>query len=156
MSEIKSITSVPALELKGKNVIVRCDFNVQVFEGKIMDDLRVRKTLPTIQFLRDAGARIILISHIESKDGTGLRPICEHINEKYSEKTGIVTFVEDFKSENTANTIASMKDGEITLFENLRIDAREKSNDIEFAKLLASYADIYVNDAQWLVCPRCF
>ena len=147
MNEIKSITSVPAVELKGKKVLVRCDFNVQVFEGKIMDDLRVRKTLPTIQFLRDAGARIILISHIESKDSTGLRPICEHINEKYSEKTGIVTFIEDFKSKNTANTIASMKDGEITLFENLRIDAREKSNDIEFAKLLASYADIYVNDA---------
>ena len=99
MNEIKSITSVPVSELKGKKVIVRCDFNVQVFEGKIMDDLRVRKTLPTIQFLRDAGARIILISHIESKDGTGLRPICEHINEKYSEKTGVVTFIEDFKSE---------------------------------------------------------
>jgi phosphoglycerate kinase len=147
MSEIKSITSVPASELKGKKVIVRCDFNVQVFEGKIMDDLRVRKTLPTIQFLRDACARIILISHIESKDGTGLRPICEHINEKYSEKTGVVTFVENFKAENTASTIANMKDGEITLFENLRMDAREKSNDIEFAKLLASYADIYVNDA---------
>lgn len=98
--EIESITSVPANDLKGKKVIVRCDFNVQVFEGKIMDDLRVRKTLPTIQFLRDAGARVILISHIESKDGTGLRPICEHINEKYSEKTGIVTFVDDFRAEN--------------------------------------------------------
>ncbi len=147
MSEIKSITSVPTTELKGKRVIVRCDFNVQVFEGKIMDDLRVRKTLPTIQFLRDAGVRIILISHIESKDGTGLRPICEYINETYTKECGVVTFVSDFQSEDAASTIANMKDGEITLIENLRIDAREKSNDIEFAKLLASYADIYVNDA---------
>ncbi|MDQ5911915.1 MAG: phosphoglycerate kinase [Patescibacteria group bacterium] len=147
MSEIKSITSVPTTELKGKRVIVRCDFNVQVFEGKIMDDLRVRKTLPTIQFLRDAGARVILISHIESKDGTGLKPVCEYINETYTKECGVVTFVSDFQSEDAASTIANMKDGEITLIENLRIDAREKSNDIEFAKLLASYADIYVNDA---------
>jgi len=163
MSEIKSITSVPASELKGKKVIVRCDFNVQVFEGKIMDDLRVRKTLPTIQFLRDAGARIILISHIESKDGTGLRPICDHINKVYSEKTGAVTFIEDFRAEggvaqgameNSTNTntrakeiIDGMKDGDVVLFENLRIDGGEKSNDPEFAKLLASYAEAYVNDA---------
>lgn len=152
MSEIKSITSVPVSELKGKRVIVRCDFNVQVFEGKIMDDLRVRKTLPTIQFLRDAGARIILISHIESKDGTGLRPICEHINEKYSEKTGTVTFVEDFRVADGANIhakeiINAMKDGGVVLLENLRIDGGEKSNDPEFAKLLALYAEVYVNDA---------
>ena len=147
MSEIKSITSVPVSEFKGKRVIVRCDFNVQVFEGKIMDDLRVRKTLPTIQFLRDAGARIILISHIESKDGTGLKPVCEYINETYAKECGVVTFVSDFQAEDTASAIANMKDGEITLFENLRIDAREKSNDIEFAKLLASYAEVYVNDA---------
>lgn len=155
--EIESITSVPANDLKGKKVIVRCDFNVQVFEGKIMDDLRVRKTLPTIQFLRDAGARVILISHIESKDGTGLRPICEHINEKYSEKTGIVTFVDDFRAENGSvgdNTnihakeiVDAMKDGDVVLFENLRIDGGEKSNSAEFAELLASYAEMYVNDA---------
>jgi phosphoglycerate kinase len=152
MSEIKLITSVPASELKGKKVIVRCDFNVQVFEGKIMDDLRVRKTLPTIQFLRDAGARIILISHIESKDGTGLRPICEHINEKYSEKTGTLTFIEDFRAVDGANIHAkeivdAMKDGDVILYENLRIDGGEKSNSIEFAELLASYAEMYVNDA---------
>lgn len=156
-SEINSITSVPASELKGKRVIVRCDFNVQVFEGKIMDDLRVRKTLPTIQFLRDAGARVILISHIESKDGTGLRPICDHINEKYSERTGIVAFVDDFRAENGAvgddanvhakEIVDAMKDGDVVLFENLRIDGGEKINDPKFAKLLASYAELYVNDA---------
>lgn len=150
--EIKSITSVPTSELKGKRVIVRCDFNVQVFEGKIMDDLRVRKTLPTIQFLRDAGARVILISHIESKDDTGLRPICDHINKVYSEKTGTVTFIEDFRAEGGADIraeeiIDAMKDGDVVLFENLRIDGGEKSNDPELAKLLASYAEVYVNDA---------
>lgn len=145
--EIKSITSVPASELKGKKVIVRCDFNVQVFEGKIMDDLRVRKTLPTISFLRAAGAKVVLISHIESKDGTGLRPVCEYINQTYSAECGLVAFVEDFRLENTPIIIAKMKDGDVVLFENLRIDSREKSNDPEFAKLLASYAEVYVNDA---------
>jgi phosphoglycerate kinase len=93
---IKTITEIPASEFTGKRVIVRCDFNVQVFEGKIMDDLRIRKTLPTISYLKEAGARIMLISHNESKDGTGLRPICEHINEKYAKECGIVTFIENF------------------------------------------------------------
>jgi phosphoglycerate kinase len=147
ITEIKSIESVPSSELKGKRVIVRCDFNVQVFEGKILDDLRIRKTLPTIMLLRAAGAKVILISHIESKDGTGLKPVCEYINETYSKECGIVTFVSDFEAENMPNILANMKDGEVVLFENLRIDEREKGNNMEFAKLLASYADIYVNDA---------
>ncbi|MCF7865542.1 MAG: phosphoglycerate kinase [Candidatus Pacebacteria bacterium] len=151
MSEIttmvKSITSVQSSELKGKRVIVRCDFNIQVFGGKILDDLRIRKTLPTISYLRNAGAKIILISHIESKDGTGLKPVCEYMNETYAKECGVVMFVSDFQSENMPNIMANMKDGEIAMFENLRIDSREKNNDIEFAKLLASYADIYVNDA---------
>ncbi len=145
---IKSIANVSKAELKGKRVIVRCDFNVQVFEGKILDDLRIRKTLPTITYLRNAGAKIILISHIESKDGTGLRPVCEYINETYNAECGTVSFVTDFtNTENTLRVIAGMNEGDIILFENLRIDPREKVNDIEFAKLLASYADLYVNDA---------
>lgn len=148
MNEIKQVTSVPGSELKGKRVIVRCDFNVQVFEGKILDDLRIRKTLPTISFLREAGAKIILISHIESKDGTGLEPVCRHLNDTYASKCGTVSFVKDFRNtESTMHAIAGMKEGEAILFENLRIDEREKANDTEFAKLLASYADLYVNDA---------
>lgn len=147
MSEIKLITGVGATELKDKRVMVRCDFNVQVFEGKILDDLRIKKTLPTIKYLREAGAKVILISHIESKDGTGLKPVCEYINATYSKECGYVTFVSDFEAPNMPNIMTHMKEGEVVLFENLRIDPREKSNDIEFVKLLASYADIYVNDA---------
>jgi phosphoglycerate kinase len=147
MNEIKQITSIPSLELKGKRVIVRCDFNVQVFEGKILDDLRIRKTLPTILFLREAGAKLILISHIESKDGTGLEPVCKHFNDTYAAQCGTVSFVKDFRLVETMSTIDTMKEGDVVLFENLRIDEREKANDIEFAKLLAPYADIYVNDA---------
>lgn len=147
MSEIKPITSVVETELKGKRVIVRCDFNMQVFEGKVLDDLRLRKTLPTIKFLRAAGAKVILISHIESKDGTGLKPICEYMNEKYLAECGLVTFVSDFEAEHMPNIMANMKGGEVSLFENLRVNAGEKANDEGFAKLLASYADIYVNDA---------
>lgn len=147
IQEIKSITSIPVSELKDKRVIVRCDFNVQVFEGKILDDLRIRKTIPSIEFLRNSGAKIILISHIESKDGTGLKPVCEHINEKYSSQTGIVTFVSDFKSHSAQDFVHTMKGGEVVLFENLRVDEGEKKNDSSFSKFLASFGDIYVNDA---------
>lgn len=147
MQSITAITSVPTSEFKGKRVIVRCDFNVQIFEGRILDDLRIRKTIPTIEFLRNAGAKIILISHIESKDGTGLHPVCEHINEKYSAETGIVAFIQDFRGADAQDMISHMKEGDVVLFENLRIDEGEKSNSEEFSKLLASFADIYVNDA---------
>ncbi len=147
MNEIRQITNIPSSELKGKRVIVRCDFNVQVFEGKILDDLRIRKTLPTISFLREVGAKLILVSHIESKDGTGLDPVCRHLNDTYATQCGTVSFVKDFRLTETMSTVNTMNDGDVVLFENLRIDEREKANDIEFAKLLASYADIYVNDA---------
>ena len=144
---MKTITEIPASEFKGKRVMVRCDFNIQVFEGKIMDDLRVRKTLPTISFLRDAGARVMLISHNESKDGTGLRPVCEHINETYGKECGVVTFIENFGTADAKHILESMQDGDVALFENLRVDEREKKNDIDFAKELAALADVYVNDA---------
>lgn len=142
-----AITTLSPEELKGKRVIVRCDFNVQVFEGKILDDLRVRKTLPTIEFLRKAGARVILISHIESKDGTGLRPVCTHMNATYVKQCGVVVFVENFLSDQAKAAVENMNDGDVALFENLRTDEGEKKNDPVFAEALAAYADIYVNDA---------
>ncbi len=148
---IKSITELGQVELKGKRVLVRVDFNVQVYEGKILDDLRVRKTLPTIKFLRDAGAKIILISHIESKDDTGLRPVADYISAHYAAECGEVKFVENFLSESSREvcsaTNENFKNGQVVLFENLRTSEGEKANDPEFAKHLASFADIYVNDA---------
>ena len=139
-----------ATDLKGKRVIVRCDFNVPVSEdGHVLDDLRIKKTIPTITFLKEAGAKIILISHIEGKAaklGGGvdtLEPVSKYINATYTTEFGQVNFVKDFLNFDES----SMTEGDVVLFENLRIDAGEKKNDIEFAKKLASFADVYVNDA---------
>jgi len=139
-----------ATELKGKRVLVRCDFNVPVSEhGTVLDDLRIKKTIPTIEFLRQSGAKIILVSHIEGKAaklGGGvdtLEPVSSYINSIYTKEFGQVTFAKDFLNFDTS----TMNEGDVVLFENLRVDTGEKKNDIEFAKKLASFADVYVNDA---------
>ena len=127
--KIKSIKE--AENLKGKKVVVRVDFNVPVADGKIIDDLRIRVAMPTIEYLKSEGAKVILISHIESVPSLQL----------VAEKMGI-KFVKDFM-----NWDGKIEEGEVVLFENLRTNPGEKANDPEFAKVLASYADIYVNDA---------
>lgn len=144
---IQTITSLTKEQLQNKKVLVRVDFNVQVFEGKILDDLRIRKTLPTISFLRNNGAKIILMSHIESKDGTGLKPVCEYINERYGEECGIVSFIKDIQSDAAIQIVSNMKEGDVVLLENLRTNDGEKKNEAEFSKLVASFGDMYVNDA---------
>ncbi len=133
--KIKSIKE--AGNLSGKRVMVRVDFNVPVIEGKILDDLRIRVAMPTIEYLKSEGAKVILISHIESTSTLEL----------VAEKMG-VQLVKDFM-----NWTPDMQDGEVVLFENLRSNEGEKKNDLEFSKKLASYADIYVNDA-FPVCHR--
>lgn len=139
-----------ATELKGKRVIVRCDFNVPVSEeGNVLDDLRIKKTIPTVEFLRQVGAKIILISHIEGKAaklGGGvdtLEPVAKYINSTYTSQFGQVAFVKDL----TGFDVQSVNDSDVVLLENLRTDSGEKKNDIDFAKKLASLADVYVNDA---------
>lgn len=144
---ILSIASLGKEQLQGKTMLVRVDFNVQVYEGKILDDLRIRKTLPTIAYLRDCGARLVLVSHNESKDGTGLKPVCEYINTVYQNECGTVRFIADFMSPDTKSQVQGLNDGEVILFENLRVNPGEKANDPEFAAYLASMADLYVNDA---------
>lgn len=137
MQSIRDIQNV-----KGKKVIVRVDFNVPIQGGVVVDDLRIQKSLPTIMYLKEQGARIILISHLEGKGGASLEPVAEHLKSYFP-----LTFVKDFINESTRNIIDTMEDGDVVLFENLRICEGEKKNDTTFAAQLASYADIYVNDA---------
>lgn len=151
---MKSIQDTDKLEFKGKKVIVRCDFNVPVSdEGVVRDDLRIRKTLPTIKYLREAGAKLLLVSHIEGKKAKlenavdSLRPVFEHIESNYHDIFGSVTFIEDALSEQTKNIVDAMNDGDVILFENLRRYEGEKGNDMQFARSLASLGDVYVNDA---------
>jgi phosphoglycerate kinase len=158
-SKINKLSNINE-SLSGKTVLVRCDFNTALDDsGNVIDDLRIRKTLPTISFLREKGAKIVLISHIENKNGFGLESVFKYIQNKYGDIVGDIKFVsepyaESLNSENenvaqVKNTIASMSDGQVVLFENLRNGKGEKENSIEFAKYLVDItkADMYVNDA---------
>ena len=129
-------------ELKGKKVLIRVDFNVPIENGKVVDPYRIEKSLPTINFLREKGARLLLISHLDEKSGETLRPVAEYI-EKYFP----VKFSDDFFGEQSLNAITELHEGEVVLFENLRNNEGEESNDKAFAKNLASLGEIYVNDA---------
>lgn len=136
----KTIDEAP--NLKGKRVVLRLDLNVPITDGKIENDFRIRQSMPTVEFLRNAGAKIIAISHIEGKGSQTLFPVYEYLKKILS-----VTFVEKYPSPELERSVASLKDGEMLLLENLRIDPREKQNDESFAKELAALGDVYVNEA---------
>ena len=137
--------------VKGKKVLVRCDFNVPMDKatGAITDDKRIKAALPTIKYLMDNGAAVILCSHLgkpkgEWKESLSLAPVAVRLEEVLGAK---VTFAKDIIGEDAKAKAAALKDGEVMLLENLRFDKREEKNDPEFAKELASMAEIYVSDA---------
>lgn len=130
-------------DLKGKRVLVRVDFNVPVIDGKVTDDFRIERAMPTIEFLKTAGARTILISHCEGGTET-LRPMFDYLRVKTG-GTLPTRFCEDYITD--AKCFDDLKDGDVVLCENVRLWGGEKKNDPEFAKQLASLADIYVDDA---------
>lgn len=125
--------------MKGKKVLLRVDLNVPVKNGVVDDTFRIIKTLPTIEKLREEGAKVILLSHVSKKDGS-LRPVSEYLRNYFPLK-----FVEDvYKAK---EVVDSMDDTEVVLFENLRKWDGEESNDPSFAKHLASFGDLYINEA---------
>lgn len=127
--------------LKGKKVLVRVDFNVPVQDGVVLDDFRIKKSIPTIKFLKSKGAKVILISHL-GKGGDSLSVVAPVLNK--SIKT---TFIPEIVGENVSNAVAEMKNGDVVLLENLRNNKGEQGGDKNFAKLLAELGDIYVNEA---------
>ena len=179
--------NIEDIEVSGKTVLVRCDFNVPMKDGVITSDKRIVEALPTVKYLMDKGAKVILCSHMgkphniftegfgltkkekkavealpeaerdaakaeylakaakSDKKKLTLKPVCDRINELLGAKK--VTFAEDIIGEDAKAKIAAMKAGEAVLLENTRFDAREEKNGADFAKELASYADIFVNDA---------
>ncbi len=149
---MKTLVDIP--NLQGVKVLLRADFNVPMKNGIIGDDFRIRKTMPTINFLRGKGARVILISHIETAEGLNdgvatksleKRPTLAPVAD-YFKKNGLpVAFVKNFAA--AFNMSEHLKDGDMILLENLRENPEEKANDKAFAKQLASLADVYVNDA---------
>jgi len=145
----KTVANLSASDLSGKRVFVRADFNVPIDGGKITDDTRIRAALPTIQELTSKGAKVILASHFGRPKGKvnesmRLTPVGVRLAELLGKP---VVKVDDCVGEQVASAVAKMKDGDVLLLENVRFYAGEEDNDPEFAKQLASVADLYVNDA---------
>ena len=179
----KSITDI---DVKGKKVLVRCDFNVPMKDGKITDENRIFGALPTIKYLMEQGAKVVLCSHMgkphnifndkvkltkkekkavealaenEREEATAayiekakkndpvkltLKPVADRLNELLDNK---VTFATDVVGSDACAKVAALKEGECVLLENLRFHAEEEGKEIEFCKKLASFCDVYVNDA---------
>jgi phosphoglycerate kinase len=137
-------------DFKNKRVLVRCDFNVPLDEkGKILDDFRIRQTIPTIEYLAKRGAKIILMSHLDEPEGRVIESLrLTPIEEKLKEYFGhLITKANDCIGKKIENQISKMRAGEILLLENLRFYKEEKKNEKNFAKKLAKLADLYINDA---------
>ncbi len=140
---------IDQLDLSGKKVLIRVDFNVPIKEGIVADDTRLRATLPTIKYVKDAGAKVVLCSHLgrpkgEKKSEFSLAPVAKHLSELLGEE---VKFVPDCIGEEVEKAVESLLPGQVLLLENLRFYKGETKNDPDFSKALARLADIYINDA---------
>ena len=141
--------TVKDLDARGKRVFVRVDFNVPLEDGKVTDDSRIRAALPTIRHLIGQGARVVLASRLgrpdgKVQDGLRLRPVAERLTQLIRQNVPVTG---DALGIGTEDAVKRLRPGEVLLLENLRFHPEEEANDPEFAKTLASYADVYVNDA---------
>jgi phosphoglycerate kinase len=141
--------TVADIDVTGKKVLVRVDFNVPIKDGKVGDDTRIRAALPTIEYLVQHGAAVILCSHLgRPKDGPDPKFSLKPVGEYLAKLMGLpVAFAEDCVGPVAEAAAAALKPGQVLLLENTRFYPGEEKNDLELARKLASLADVYVNDA---------
>jgi phosphoglycerate kinase len=135
---------------KGKKVLVRVDFNVPISNGEVDDDFRLRSSIPTLEYLSRRGAKLIIISHLGRPKGKydanfSLKPVISRLQSLLPEKK--IDWIDDCIGYKVESSIQKLQNGEILLLENLRFHSEEEKNDEKFAQSLASYAEIFVNDA---------
>jgi len=140
MVKLPSIASVKSL--KGKRVLLRAELNVPLKNGKVVDTFRIVQTLPTVRFLKRAGAKVVVIAHIGRDPKESLKPVARYMATKTA-----IGFVPELFGTRANRVLRDMKNGSAVLLENLRSDPGEEENDAVLAQRLAAYADIYVNDA---------
>lgn len=143
--------TVRDIDVKGRKVIERCDFNVPMADGKITDDTRITSSLPTINYLLDQGAAVILMSHMGRPKGKAdmnytLKPVADRLSALLGRQVMFISSP-DVVDDRVKAAAAALKPGQVMLLENVRFRKEETDNDPGFAKELASMADIYVNDA---------
>lgn len=143
--------TIENIDLRGKKVLVRVDFNVPLDENQnITDDTRITAALPTIQYLLKQNAKVILMSHLGRPKGTGyeekysLAPVAKRLSELLGQQ---VIMAKDVIGDSAKEAVANVKEGQVVLLENVRFHKEETKNDMEFAKALAQFGEIYVNDA---------
>ena len=142
--------TIEDISVAGKKVLVRCDFNVPLDENKnIVDENRIVGALPTIKYLVEQGAKVILCSHMGRPKGEfnmkySLAPVAKRLSEHLGKE---VVMAEDVIGDSAKAAVAALKDGDVVLLENVRFHAEEEKNDPAFAKALADFAEIFVNDA---------
>ena len=141
--------TIEDIEVSGKKVLVRCDFNVPLKDGVITSDKRIVEALPTIKYLLSKGAKVILCSHMGKPKGQvnpkySLAPVAAKLTELLGQNVALAA---DIVGDDAKAKAAALGEGEAMLLENVRFDAREEKNDPEFARELADMAEVYVNDA---------
>ncbi|MEA3306667.1 MAG: phosphoglycerate kinase, partial [Elusimicrobiota bacterium] len=145
---ILKLAKVQDSSVKGRNIIMRVDYNVPIDKGIIVDDTRIKASLKTLKYLVDLRCKVTLISHLgrpkNNEAKYSLRPVASHLESLISTK---VHFASDCIGDKAKRVVQDAKEGEIVLLENLRFHAEEKKNDSEFAKQLSEHGDFFIQEA---------
>ena len=148
--DLSRIKTIDGVDVRGKRVLVRVDFNVPIEGGKVADPTRISRVLPTIAKLAREGAKVIVLSHLGRPKGmispeTSLKPVADKMKELMGDTP--VRFVGDCIGEEARNGLAGLRAGEVAVLQNVRFYPGEEKNDANFARRLAEHGDLYVDDA---------